>query len=134
MSVDQVKAGGFYVSDKMSLVREITSETGDGDVYWQSYDLRTGHATGDSLKCSKYRISQWANREATPDEVARLRRGEVPDKYLALAVGMVDVAIKTVTDEQLMAELIRRGYDLPQKAPRESSEEPKRSRAKRRGE
>jgi hypothetical protein len=131
MSVDHIRVGGFYVSDKKGLVREITSETGDGDVYWRSYDLRDGSSTGDSLKCSKYRISVWANREATQDEVARLQLGEVPDKYLAWAVGVVDVALRTASDEQLLAEVICRGYNVARQEPHEPARKPKRSKPKR---
>jgi hypothetical protein len=51
---DEIKVGHFYVGRKSSyLVREITHERSANDVYWRSYDVATGEATGDSGVCSK---------------------------------------------------------------------------------
>jgi hypothetical protein len=70
----QVEVGGFYVNESKGLVHEIMREDGDGYVYRRSYDLRTGSPTGDSLMCSPGRIAQWADREATADEVVMVQR------------------------------------------------------------
>lgn len=111
LKADQIKVGGFYASEKKGLVREITDEK-NGDVYWRSYDLRTGEATGDSLVCSKYHLTQWAEREATPEEVAKMKRGDADTKDMARVMKMVDLVLKNITDEQLLAEVRRRGLNV----------------------
>jgi hypothetical protein len=57
LKAEQVKVAGFYVSENKGLVREIWKEE-NGDVYWRSYNLRTGAATGDSLVCSIHHLTQ----------------------------------------------------------------------------
>jgi hypothetical protein len=106
----QPRVGGFYVNESKGLVREITHETPDGNVCWRSYDLRTGSPTGDSLACSPGRIVQWADREATAAETAGMRRLDADLSRDERIDKIVDFVIKNIPDDQLIAEVQRRGY------------------------
>jgi len=106
----QVRVGRFYVNERKYLVREITDEQGDGNVHWRSYELQSGRPTGDSLLCSPGRILQWADREATPEEAARMERLDAELAQRARVMGLMDVVLKNLTDEQLFAEVRRRGH------------------------
>jgi hypothetical protein len=109
----EVRVGGFYVNDSKGLVREITHEDEDGEyVYWRSYALSDGRPTGDGLKCSPYTILQWANREATPAEVARMQRGDADSRQMMEALSLADKVLKSVTDDMLFAEVRRRGRQV----------------------
>lgn len=106
----QVEVGGFYVNESKGLVRQITQQAPDGRVYWRSYDLQTGKATGDSLVCEPGRIRQWADRKATPEEAARMDRGDAWTKEIARTMEWVNVVLTSVPDEQLFEEVRRRGH------------------------
>jgi hypothetical protein len=107
-----VRVGGFYVNESKGLVREITREDDSGRVHWRSYDLRTGSPTGDSLMCSAGRIAQWADREATVDEVARMGRRSAETAEWARAMELAEIVLKTVSDEWLFDEVRRRGHQV----------------------
>ena len=111
LEADQIRVGGFYVSEKKGLVREVWKE-GNGNAYWHSYDLRSGEATGHSLLCSKYHLSRWADREAGPEEVARMQRDQADKKDMARTMELVDMVLKNIPDKQLLAEVHRRGLDV----------------------
>jgi len=103
-------SGGFYVNESKDLVREITHENWDGNVHWRSYELRSGRPMGDSLICASGRIIQWADREATPEEAARMERLDAEFKEHARAIELMEVLLKNVPDDQLFAEVRRRGH------------------------
>jgi len=116
MKADQVKAGGFYVNDKKGLVREVVDESSDGDVYWRSYRLSDGRATGRSFVCSKAALARWASRKATKKEIARMQQAEAQNKeqeqsakiFERIAENIVDVLLKNIPDQRLMEEVRRR--------------------------
>ena len=112
ISIDRVRTGNFFVNDKKHLVREITGERLDGNVYWRSYDLDDGRATGDSLICSVGHILRWANREATPEEVARMQRDDAREKEIAHIKAFAARILAGVPTEMLVDELRERGYDV----------------------
>jgi hypothetical protein len=106
----QVRVGGFYVNESKGLVREVTHEDGNGYVHWRSYDLRSGRPTGDFLLCSPARILQWADREAAPEEEARLERWDAESTERARIMQLVEFVLKNLPDDQLFAEVQRRGH------------------------
>jgi hypothetical protein len=112
MTIDQVRAGHFFVSEKKGLVREITSETPDGNVHWRSYNLSDGRPTGDSLVCSAGHILRWADREATAQEVARMQIGNAHALDVTRIKEFAYKFLTGVPTEMLLAELRRRGYDV----------------------
>jgi hypothetical protein len=106
----QVRVGGFYVNERKGLVREITHEARDGNVHWRSYNLQTGSPTGDSLMCSPAWVLKWADREATPEETARLKRSDAGPSGEAQLHRLIEFVIKNIPDDQLFAEVRRRGH------------------------
>ncbi len=109
MKGSKVRVGGFYVNESKHLVREITHEDENGNVHWRSYELDDGRATGDFLMCSPYQILRWADREATPEEVARMERSDALLKEAARLMDWAEGVLRNVPDEQLFAEVRRRG-------------------------
>jgi hypothetical protein len=105
----EVRQGGFYVSEKKGLVREVTLIDGEGFAHWRSYVLRDRTPTGDSLKCATGRIAQWADREATPNEVAEMKRQDPEAKERMKFMGFIDGLLELLPDERLFAEVQRRG-------------------------
>jgi hypothetical protein len=108
---DRVRMGHFFVNEKKGLVREITAETDDGNVRWRSYWL-DGRPTGDSLMCSIGHIPIWADREATPEEVARMQRHEAVAMENARTLKWFYRLLENTPDEILLAEIRRRGYEV----------------------
>jgi hypothetical protein len=106
----QVRVGGFYVNESKYMVRELTHEDEAGNVHWRSYYLPTGEPTGDSLMCSPGRILQWADREASPEEVSRMQQLDAGLKERARVIEWAELVLKNLPDEQLLAEVRRRGH------------------------
>ncbi|HWE35036.1 MAG TPA: hypothetical protein VG406_00575 [Isosphaeraceae bacterium] len=105
----EVRVGGFYVNEGMGLVREVTHEDEDGKFHWRSYVLADGSPTGDMLRCDPYTLMQWADREATPAEVARMRRDEAQAGEVAETMELALLVLRTVSNERLFEEVRRRG-------------------------
>jgi len=113
MKPDEIKIGRFYVGSKTSyLVREITRERSANNVYWRSYEVATGEATGDSGACSIQAMAKWAEREATEEEKAKLNRAQAEAKEIVQAVRYVENALRNAPDEMLLDEVRRRGLKL----------------------
>ncbi len=112
MTIDSVRTGHFFVNEEKGLVREITFEKPDGNVLWRSYYAADGRPTGDSFLCSIARILQWADREATPAEVARMQRDDGRAEEMARTIELVNQILANAPDELLLAEIRRRGYDI----------------------
>jgi hypothetical protein len=76
----EIREGGYYMGDgKECLIRHVTYIHGEGRIalcLWESYYTRTGEATRDSGECIEKHLKNWAGREATPEEIARLRKTE----------------------------------------------------------
>ena len=79
----EIRVGGFYAN--AYLIRELVGTRPFGDIYhsapgrgyetlyeWRAYEMRTGQPTGDMSWCSAHGMRQWADREATAEEIARL--------------------------------------------------------------
>lgn len=113
MKSNQIKIGGYYACDEKSLIRRVVQETESGNMLWQAYDLATGGATGDFMACSKQRIATWANREASDEEIARIRSHQAdvaaPDSTSQALFHLADLVLRDVSDQQLLAEVQRRG-------------------------
>lgn len=105
----QVRVGGLYVNERKGLIREITEEDANGYAHWRSYTLSNGEPTGDSLMCSPGTIIQWADREATPEEGARIKRSEATARESIRVLELMYRVLQQVPDEQLFAEVRRRG-------------------------
>ncbi len=106
----RLKKGGFYVNLQRELVREVYDIRGDTH-YWITYQLRDGTPTGDSLGAPSSLFRQWADREATHEEVARLKGGVAHRKADDTNDPIVK-ALRAATDEQLLDEVRRRNLTL----------------------
>jgi type IV secretory pathway ATPase VirB11/archaellum biosynthesis ATPase len=74
--------------------------------------VATGEATGDSGVCSKQSMAQWAEREATEEEKAKLNRDQAVVKEIAEAFRYFENALRNAPDEMLLDEVRRRGLKL----------------------
>jgi hypothetical protein len=72
----------------------------------------TGEAIGDSGACSKNALAQWAEREATEEEKAKLNRDQADAKQIARSVRYVENALMNAPDEMLLDEVRRRGLKI----------------------
>lgn len=107
MKTQNISIGSCYISERQNLLREVVGETKGGSVHWRSYYLGSGTPTGDSAACSRVRMLTWADREATPEEVARIDR-EITTSEQRFLSDIVSTALACVSDEQLLAEVHRR--------------------------
>ena len=107
-----VREGGFYVSEKKGLVREVTHVDEQGFAHWRSFELSNGRPTGDFSQCATGRIAQWANREATPTEAALMKAPEADAGERMKFMGFLDNLLEMLPDDQLFAEVHRRGRKL----------------------
>jgi len=110
MTIDRVRIGSFWVNEAKDLVREITAETWNGNVHWRSYFLADGRPTGDRLMCSKGHVLRWCDREATAEERARMQQRRGSELEDGREQRLTDIALSNASDEQLLAEINRRGY------------------------
>jgi len=71
-----VTAGKCYVNNARNIAREVLS-TKDKTVRFNNYHLGTGNSCGSAHECTQAEFLHWADREATPAEIANLQREEV---------------------------------------------------------
>jgi hypothetical protein len=115
MKADDVKIGKFFVCERLGLIREIVVDV-DGDVNWQAYDIKSGQATMDHGQCSKYQITQWADREASPEEIASIQyKDRLTEKESDFVRELITRALPVASDEELLNEISRRGYKVVKK-------------------
>ena len=112
VTIEHVRAGSFFVNEKKAVVREIIAETPDGNVHWRAYHLDDGRPTGDSLVCSKGHVLRWADREATAEEAARMRRDDAETREIAEMKEFAKQILAHVPIEMLPAEFHRCGHDI----------------------
>lgn len=111
MPTKSIEEGGFYVGGKKrpwSYVREVLDIADDGYVWYQQYSLSDGKPVGNS-HCYWETLCTWAGREATTEEVARLRLTKAAAERRAEAMKFADMFLKRLPTGQLLAELRRRG-------------------------
>ncbi len=124
VSIDRVTVGSFWVNEKKHLVREITGQTWDGNVHWRSYWLDDGRPTGDSLMCSVAQIIHWSDREATAEEAARMQRMDGMAMQAARENRLIAIALSEASDEQLLDEVRRRGFQVHHGSRRNQQRDP----------
>ncbi len=109
MSIHNVEAGKFYVNEGNGKVRQVMAVNG-GQIFWRQFDLRTGETHDyDNDECSQsYFIKQWATREATPNEVARMQVEASNALLLEERNQRVQTALNLASNAELFAEIRRR--------------------------
>src|SRR5438309_1940364 len=109
LKTEQIKVGGFYVKEEGGLVREVRDEK-NGEAYYRSYSLGDGEPISGGV-CSKYHLSQWADREATQEEAARMNRSQANAEDETRAIELIDKVLKNAPDAYLLAEVRRCGLN-----------------------
>ena len=72
-----ISVGKFYVKDKTRIVREVIALIRQRKVVYNAYDLRSGNLLRTPHQiCPKKQLARWADREAEPEEFAKLKRDE----------------------------------------------------------
>lgn len=109
MSIRNLEAGKFYVNEVNSKVRQAMSVDG-GDVFWRQFDLRTGETHDyDRGHCSTaYFVGQWATREATADEVARMQVETSNALLMEERNRQVKTALNLASNSELLTEVRQR--------------------------
>ena len=106
ISVDDIKIGKFFVKSWMA--REIVQDLGD-DIGYFSYILESGEPRDDIKEiCSKRHMTQWAEREATADEVLRMNKDEARTREKAFLSSIIAAALRDSSAELLLNEIHNR--------------------------
>lgn len=67
----EITVGKCYVNEGNGIAREVVEEIGRHKVKFNAFDLATGQLVPKPFQiCFKSQMAYWADREATPDEIA----------------------------------------------------------------
>jgi hypothetical protein len=72
----EVTIGKCYVNDARNIAREVVSAN-DETVRFYNYHMMTGNSCGSPSECARDEFIRWADREATPAEMASLHYQEM---------------------------------------------------------
>jgi hypothetical protein len=78
-----VIVGKFYVNNKRRIAREVLQSSRQ-TVTFNTYHLDTGNSCGSPSECLVQDFVRWANREASPMELAFLQRRAMTAQQHAL--------------------------------------------------
>ncbi len=113
ITIEDVQVGEFFV--KQYLVREIVIDE-YVDVKYRTYFLDDGKPSPPSLsQCSKRWITKWAERKATPEEIARMQRKQAIKQGNERALTLTLEILRLAPDELLLDEVRHRGYSIEKK-------------------
>jgi len=111
MKHDQIMVGHFYVNKAEDSIREVLSYE-EGKVQWLGYCLRDGSSDGYTSFCETYSLANWAGREATSEEVARMdiinAHRKAQKRASDFTGNMIRTVIENVSPNELLAEIQRR--------------------------
>ena len=77
-----VTIGKCYVNDARNIAREVVSAD-DETVRFNNYHMATGNSCGSPSECARDEFIHWADREATPAEMASLQYQEMDALFSA---------------------------------------------------
>ena len=77
-----VTVGKCYVNNARNIAREVLS-TNHEAVRFNNYHLGTGNSCGSASECTQAEFLRWADREATPAEIANLQTQEMDALFRA---------------------------------------------------
>ena len=110
ISIRDVQVGRFFV--KSYAVREIIKDYGDR-VQYRTYLFETGSPEPFLPgECSKEHLTRWAERECTPEEVARMKREEAEVVEHQIGAQYAKELLNAIPDNLLIEEMRRRGLSL----------------------
>jgi len=112
----RIEVGRSFIGARSPyFLRRIVAVRG-GDVDYEDYCLEGANAwksVSTLSTCSTERLAQWAGREATEEEVSRLDTDATARRRLEEELRLRALALALCSDEELLAEVRRRGLWSP---------------------
>jgi hypothetical protein len=73
MRKQNIAVGRSYVNERAQIAREVVEEVDQRKIKYNAFDLKDGKGIS-SVKqiCRKSALALWADREATPEEIAKM--------------------------------------------------------------
>ncbi len=82
MLKQDVVVGKSYVNEVESVIREVAEETDAHQVRFHAFDLATGKLIPVTRQtCHRRQLARWADREASPQEIARTHPYAAADPF-----------------------------------------------------
>jgi len=68
-----IAVGRSYVNESVNIAREVVEEVDQHKIKYNAFDLKDGGLIPSAMQvCRKSDMAHWADREATPDEIAKI--------------------------------------------------------------
>ena len=80
--IRDVSVGKCYVNNKRKVARAVLG-TSDKIVEFYTYHLDSGNSCGSSSECTRQEFIRWADREASPAEIASLQSQDMEAQFCA---------------------------------------------------
>jgi hypothetical protein len=104
----------FYLKKDGFSVREVQVVLSDGQVAWRDYNPKDGKPYGSGV-CSLQYFATWAGRELTASEAALMQTDKATELQLERRREQVQWGLDHATNEELLAEVRIRGYEVLKK-------------------
>ena len=86
----EITVGKCYINERNGIVREVVEEIDRHKVKFNSFNLDTGQLVPKPFQiCFKSQMAYWADREATPDEIAVIHPYAATDWFQSLPTSEV---------------------------------------------
>ena len=116
MKTREIETCRFYVNDSRGLVREVTAVQDDGQVEYFSYWLEDGVCDGVLGVCHRRTLAAWASREATEDEVGKLKTADARKRSEDFQRRMLAEAVAKQSNEDPFEPSFPGGFTLRDEA------------------
>lgn len=103
--------GLSFVSSEKRWVRFVVAIGPEGDVHYQTFDLRDGKPLDGISICSQKTLFSWADRMATSDEEQMFDPGAAVSKAISEGRAFRRQMLERVSDQELLEEVRRRGLN-----------------------
>ncbi len=73
LKMQNIAVGRSYVNEGVKIAREVVEEVDQRKIKYNAFDLKDGSLIPVAMQvCRKSDMAHWADREATPDEIAKI--------------------------------------------------------------
>ena len=110
MNINDIKIGKYCISRYALQIREITEDL-DNDVQFITYNISTGNPKDGIAVTSKLKMSQWAEGEATSEEIKKLHKSIQIQADNSRMTMVLDI-LKAIPDDMLLYEIKKRGISI----------------------
>jgi hypothetical protein len=107
MRLEDITVGKYYISRFAMQIREITIDCGDS-VQFITYSTLTGNPVGGISVTHKLKMLQWAEDEATPVEIKKLKK-TIEIQADNSRMEMIMNIMKAIPNDILIYEIKKRG-------------------------